>query len=76
VAVADGQALVEVYDDGGGGVDPALGSGLSGLADRVSALGGALEIESEAGEGSTIRARIPVRATGNGGARKPSAIPL
>jgi signal transduction histidine kinase len=64
VAVDDGHARVEVRDDGCGGVDPARGSGLSGLADRVTALGGTLEIESPVGVGSTIRARIPVRAPG------------
>ena len=64
VAVGEGQAMVEVRDDGSGGVDPARGSGLSGLADRVSALGGSLEIESPAGAGTTIRARIPVMAPG------------
>ena len=64
VAVGEGPAIVEVRDDGSGGVDPAQGSGLSGLADRVSALGGTLEIESPAGAGTTIRARIPVRAPG------------
>ncbi len=37
---------------------------MSGLADRVSALGGTLEIESPAGAGTTIRARIPVTASG------------
>jgi signal transduction histidine kinase len=64
VAVADGHALVEVRDDGSGGVDPARGSGLSGLGDRVSALGGTLEIDSPAGAGTTIRARIPVTRPG------------
>ena len=64
VAVGEGHAMVEVRDDGGGGVDPARGSGLSGLADRVSALGGTLEIESPVGAGTTIRARIPVTAPG------------
>jgi signal transduction histidine kinase len=64
VAVGDGHTTVEVRDDGSGGVDPSRGSGLSGLADRVSALGGTLEIDSPAGEGTTIRARIPVRAPG------------
>ena len=64
VAVGAGPAIVEVRDDGSGGVDPAQGSGLSGLADRVSALGGTLEIESPVGAGTTIRARIPVRAPG------------
>ena len=61
VEVGEGQAMVEVRDDGSGGVDPAQGSGLSGLADRVSALGGTLEIDSPVGAGTTIRARIPAR---------------
>jgi signal transduction histidine kinase len=64
VAVGEGHAIVEVRDDGSGGVDPARGSGLSGLADRVSALGGTLDIDSPAGAGTTIRARIPVTAAG------------
>ena len=65
VAVADRHAIVEVRDEGGGGVDPARGSGLSGLSDRVSALGGTLEIESPVGVGTTIRARIPLTAPGD-----------
>ena len=56
----DDSALLEVRDDGGGGVDLARGSGLRGLADRVSALSGTLEIESPPGAGTTIRARLPV----------------
>ena len=64
VSLSEGHAIVEVRDDGSGDVDPARGSGLSGLADRVSALGGTLEIESPAGAGTTIRARIPVTAPG------------
>jgi len=35
---------------------------LSGLADRVSALGGTLEIESPVGEGTTVRVRVPAAA--------------
>jgi signal transduction histidine kinase len=58
VRVENGSATVEVHDDGVGGADPTAGSGLRGLADRVSALGGRLEIESPAGEGTTVRARI------------------
>jgi signal transduction histidine kinase len=58
VRVENGSATVEVHDDGVGGADPAAGSGLRGLADRVSALGGRLDIESPAGEGTTVRARI------------------
>jgi signal transduction histidine kinase len=64
VAIGDGHAMVEVRDDGSGGARAARGSGLSGLADRVSALGGTLEIDSPVGAGTTIRARIPVTAPG------------
>jgi signal transduction histidine kinase len=55
----DGQVLVEVSDDGVGGADLAVGSGLRGLLDRVSALGGRLEVDSQPGRGTTIRAKIP-----------------
>jgi signal transduction histidine kinase len=58
VRVENGSAIVEIHDNGVGGADPSAGSGLRGLADRVSALGGRLEIESPAGEGTTVRARI------------------
>jgi signal transduction histidine kinase len=51
--------LVEVTDDGKGGADPATGTGLRGLTDRVEALGGRLEIESPRGRGTTLRAWIP-----------------
>jgi signal transduction histidine kinase len=64
VAAGEGHTVVEVRDDGSGGAGPAQGSGLSGLADRVSALGGTLEIESPVGVGTTIRARIPVTPSG------------
>jgi signal transduction histidine kinase len=62
VHVENGSAIVEVHDDGVGGAKPWSGSGLRGLADRVSALGGRLEIESPAGEGTTVRARIALDA--------------
>jgi signal transduction histidine kinase len=55
----DGMVLVEVSDDGVGGADPATGSGLRGLLDRVSAVGGRLEVDSRPGEGTTVRAAIP-----------------
>jgi signal transduction histidine kinase len=51
--------LVEVTDDGKGGADPAAGTGLRGLTDRVEALGGRLDIESRPGHGTTLRARLP-----------------
>jgi signal transduction histidine kinase len=53
---------VRIIDDGIGGADPAKGSGLRGLADRVSALDGRLEVESEPGRGTTVHARIPQAA--------------
>jgi signal transduction histidine kinase len=59
VGSRNGQAVVEVSDDGVGGADPARGSGLRGLADRVEALGGRLAVESPPGEGTRLRAEIP-----------------
>jgi signal transduction histidine kinase len=56
----DGRALVEVADDGCGGADPGRGTGLRGLADRVQALDGNLAISSPPGEGTRLRAEIPV----------------
>jgi signal transduction histidine kinase len=54
--------VVEVSDDGAGGADPAGGSGLRGLADRVEALGGTLEIVSPPARGTTLRAQIPLES--------------
>ncbi|WP_182378557.1 histidine kinase [Nocardioides sp. WS12] len=51
---------VAVTDDGRGGATTAPGSGLEGLSDRVSALGGRLEIDSRTGEGTTISACLPL----------------
>ena len=56
----DGHAQVEVVDDGVGGADARCGSGLRGLADRVEALGGRLVVTSPPGEGTAVRARLPV----------------
>ena len=50
---------VEVVDDGVGGADPETGSGLRGLADRVAALGGELDVVSEPGQGTALRATLP-----------------
>jgi PAS domain S-box-containing protein len=57
----DGEALVEVADDGVGGADRRGGSGLRGLGDRVDALGGRLELDSPVGAGTLLRARLPLR---------------
>jgi signal transduction histidine kinase len=59
VARENGRLLVEVADDGVGGADPENGTGLRGLADRIAVLEGRLEIDSERGKGTTVRARIP-----------------
>jgi GAF domain-containing protein len=54
--------IVEVSDDGIGGADATLGSGLTGLQDRVDAAGGTLTIVSDIGGGTTLRASFPVGA--------------
>jgi signal transduction histidine kinase len=50
-----------VRDDGGGGADPARGSGLVGLKDRAEAIGGTLSVRSRPGEGTTLLAELPTR---------------
>ncbi|MCD6016639.1 MAG: integral rane sensor signal transduction histidine kinase, partial [Solirubrobacterales bacterium] len=59
VSRQDGLVRVEIADDGVGGADPAKGSGLRGLEDRVAALEGRLEIDSPPGGGTTVIATIP-----------------
>jgi signal transduction histidine kinase len=54
------QLVVAVTDDGAGGADRDNGSGLRGLADRIEALGGRLEVSSPPGAGTTLRAEIPL----------------
>lgn len=56
----DGVARVEVVDDGVGGADVSLGSGLRGLADRVEALDGRLGVVSPSSEGTCVWAEIPL----------------
>jgi signal transduction histidine kinase len=50
----DAQLHLSICDDGIGGTDPARGSGLIGLSDRVQALGGSIEISSPRGAGTAI----------------------
>jgi signal transduction histidine kinase len=52
-----------VRDDGSGGADPAGGSGLTGLTDRVEALGGTIEVTSPKGQGTTLCVTFPVGAS-------------
>ena len=54
-----GNLIVEVIDDGVGGADPANGTGLVGLMDRVGALGGRLDVVSEPGSGTRVTATLP-----------------
>ncbi len=60
VASAGGLVRVEVTDDGMGGADPARGSGLRGLSDRIEALGGRLRFESPPGGGTRVWAELPI----------------
>jgi PAS domain S-box-containing protein len=56
----DGWVVAEVTDNGCGGADQRRGSGLRGLADRLSALQGSLELESPQGRGTRLLARVPL----------------
>jgi signal transduction histidine kinase len=66
IAVRAGRSglVVRVADDGAGGADPALGSGLRGLADRVEALGGTLRVDSQTGAGTRLEALLPIAREG------------
>jgi signal transduction histidine kinase len=55
----DGGLRVVVADDGVGGADPARGSGLRGLADRVDAVGGTMRVESPVGAGTVVSIHLP-----------------
>ncbi len=66
LSVADGWLSFSVSDDGAG-FDPsavARGTGLLGMADRVDALGGSLDVGSRPGKGTTVTGRIPIPAAG------------
>jgi PAS domain S-box-containing protein len=56
----DDVLLLSVRDDGVGGADATRGSGLTGLRDRIEALGGRIKIESPSGDGTLIEVEIPV----------------
>jgi signal transduction histidine kinase len=62
ITTRDGFLRLEVGDDGIGGADPRCGSGLRGLEDRVSAVGGTLRVEGPPGGGTRVLAEIPVGA--------------
>ena len=55
----DGVLRLLVADDGVGGADPAGGTGLPGMRDRVAAHGGTLAIDSPPGAGTRIAVQLP-----------------
>ncbi len=59
LSTTDGVITVEIRDNGTGGATLSGGSGLRGLADRIEALNGTIEVQSAAGTGTLIRARLP-----------------
>jgi signal transduction histidine kinase len=61
--VVDGRLWLTVRDDGIGGADPANGSGLTGLTDRVEALSGAITVQSLPGEGTILQVWLPLSAS-------------
>jgi signal transduction histidine kinase len=60
VELRDGRLSVCVRDDGVGGADPAFGSGLVGLRDRIEAMGGTMTLDSPSGGGTTLIADLPL----------------
>jgi signal transduction histidine kinase len=59
-ASRDGGVVAKVADDGVGGVGPTRGSGLRGLADRVEALDGRIDLEDRTSGGTVVTVAIPV----------------
>ncbi|MFI5912106.1 sensor histidine kinase [Dactylosporangium sp. NPDC051541] len=62
VEVHDRGLYLCVSDDGHGGADPRRGTGLTGLRDRVEALGGTLTVDSPPGRGTCLHAELPLSA--------------
>ena len=60
VDLAGGVLRLDVRDDGVGGADPARGSGLVGLRDRVEATGGTFRLESRQGDGTHLLIELPM----------------
>jgi signal transduction histidine kinase len=65
LATRNDKLLLSIRDDGVGGADPARGSGLVGLSDRVQALGGTVSVHSPAGAGTRLLVDLPVELDGD-----------
>jgi signal transduction histidine kinase len=65
--------LLSIRDDGVGGADPARGSGLVGLTDRVETLGGSIHVQSRPGDGTQITAELPLELEVGTNPEQPSA---
>jgi signal transduction histidine kinase len=61
IATTSEEVVVEISDNGIGGAGIDRGSGLRGLADRIEALGGQLDLKSPSGGGTVVRATLPLR---------------
>jgi signal transduction histidine kinase len=66
IQVDSHRVLVTIADDGRGGADPTRGTGLTGLADRVAAVGGRLAIDSPPGQGTRLCAEVPAGSPAQG----------
>jgi signal transduction histidine kinase len=76
LGTGDAIARLAIRDDGIGGADPAQGSGLVGLSDRIEALGGTFHVTSPAGNGTTLLIDIPVEREDNPGHPNRSGGPI
>jgi PAS domain S-box-containing protein len=75
-AAQNGSLRLSIRDDGVGGAEPAAGSGLLGLRDRVEALGGSIEIISPRGQGTHVIVELPLEldlSTDGGSGIEPTA---
>jgi signal transduction histidine kinase len=75
LARTDDRLVVEIEDDGVGGADPARGTGLAGLRDRIEALGGSLRVGDRAGHGTRIAASVPARSGSAGRPESGGTVP-
>src|SRR5262249_57583968 len=75
VRIDEDPLCLSIRDDGVGGADPARGSGLIGLKDRVEAIGGKISIESPPQQGTRIEVELPVDPTRGAKAATSAAAP-